>query len=580
MLWHAISPVSDTGRRSRSLVGSRRMNSDAKIIVLYVEGLPDEERLGLLGPLSDYARAAGIDSGPYKRAKRFLKREGYLHQWSYPFEGGRWATAQILANAPITPQEAKAVWARREHETVWSDEGPGEGPGEGSGEGPGGGSGNGSHRGPGRRSSWGLAGGWAPLESALPQVNPSDVGPPAGRLRGRRDGGYPPDGQLMARSSHLPTRVVENSNAERVGSASRFELGPLLADESDSGFWADPPEWLIEQDPVGVTAAPVARAEVPPPRTAPVIAAAPVDAPAAAYVRAPEAGRVREPWTEPVRVCGPTAAPAASAPAPEPVHEPVPAPVAASVLEPESVPVPERVPVAVPVAAPAAVAEDPGEARGKGWTPEMVLAEQVLLSLRKETKQLHLGQYEVRGLVDKAAEWLRRGVSAADMRYVLSSQLPKDGVRSAVGFVRHRLTEKMPPEPGHRRVVAGAVARGASRPQGVDRPGDVVFVPGRGWVSESGEDLDREVVPEVPLVVCEGPGDEHMLRAYGGRTKCEECQQAEAFALWAARRDANARARGEDGLTGDGTGGWRDRLAGLAPPGGAGARPPERPADE
>ncbi|MFF7360085.1 hypothetical protein [Streptomyces sp. NPDC008125] len=530
MLWHAISPVSDTDGRSKALVRSRRMNSDAKIILLYVEGLPADQLVGLMGPLWDYASAAGVEAGPYKKAKKYLQREGHLHQWPYQFGPGRWATAQILSNAPITPQEAKAVWASREQETVWSGEGPWDGPG--------GGTGIGSHRGPGRRSSWGHAREAVRWEGASPQVAPSEVSPAVGLRGGRQSGGYPPDGQLMARSSHLPTSVGAVSNTERVAFGDRFEWGPPLVDESDSGFWTESPEWLVEHDAARAWETSPDSVPAAVPASVAVLAPAPAPAPAPALVPAVVPGTAT-------------------------------APLMAVALGPESGPAPERVPVPVPVAVPVATdathaTDDAGEELGKGWTPQMVLAEEVLLSLGKESRQLRLGVYEARRLVDKAAEWLRRGMSAADMRYVLSSQLPKDGVRTAVGFLRHRLEEKMPPEPGRRRAVT-AVEPGASRPRGVDRIGDV----NRTGTERIGTDrtwsleLSGEVVARVPLVECEGPGDVHMFRAYQGHVKCEACRQEEAFQLWAAKRAADARARGEV-LTGDGRGGWRDRLAELA----------------
>ncbi|WP_327269227.1 hypothetical protein OG233_17935 [Streptomyces sp. NBC_01218] len=191
------------------------------------------------------------------------------------------------------------------------------------------------------------------------------------------------------------------------------------------------------------------------------------------------------------------------------------------------------------------------EARGKGWTKEMVAAERVLLSLGSVSRKLRMGEYEVRRLVDRGAEWLRRGMSASEMQYVLSASLP-DVVRSAPGFVANRLITKMPPEPGFRReATVGVVAPGASCPQGVDGVG---------------ERVDDPVPVVVRLVLCEGPGNDHMFRAYGGETKCGQCQRDEAYARWAASRAAAARARGEDGLTGDGKGGWRDHLAELATP--------------
>ncbi|MYW27777.1 hypothetical protein GT040_00435, partial [Streptomyces sp. SID2119] len=79
--------------------------------------------------------------------------------------------------------------------------------------------------------------------------------------------------------------------------------------------------------------------------------------------------------------------------------------------------------------------------------PEVALAERVLLSLRHEQRQLHLGVREARTLAGLAAEWLRRGVTAADLRRALCSGLPVEGVRTAVGFLAHRLREKLPAAP-------------------------------------------------------------------------------------------------------------------------------------
>ncbi|SCE49122.1 hypothetical protein GA0115234_1094313 [Streptomyces sp. DvalAA-43] len=68
----------------------------------------------------------------------------------------------------------------------------------------------------------------------------------------------------------------------------------------------------------------------------------------------------------------------------------------------------------------------------------------MLLSPRHAHPQVHLGVREARGLAEVAAEWIRRGVSAADLRRALTSELPRGGVRSAVGFLRHRLVQRLP----------------------------------------------------------------------------------------------------------------------------------------
>ncbi|RST12466.1 hypothetical protein E2C00_10595 [Streptomyces sp. WAC05374] len=117
--------------------------------------------------------------------------------------------------------------------------------------------------------------------------------------------------------------------------------------------------------------------------------------------------------------------------------------------------------------------------------PEVVRAERVLLSLRHTNRDLWLGVREARGLADAAAEWLRRGFSTADLHHALTTGLPPGGVRSVVGFLRHRLVEKLP---------VPLEPRPAAR----------------------------------PLVVCEGPGDDHVFRPVGDETHCGPCRQAAA----------------------------------------------------
>ncbi|MEE1755713.1 hypothetical protein [Streptomyces sp. SP18CS02] len=119
---------------------------------------------------------------------------------------------------------------------------------------------------------------------------------------------------------------------------------------------------------------------------------------------------------------------------------------------------------------------------------EVVEAERVLLSLRHTHRELMLGAREVRGLAEVAAEWLRRGLSTADLRHALTSGLPPGGVRSAAGFLRHRLVEKLP-------VPAG----GATRAPGA-------------------------------LVACEGPGPDHVFRPVGDETRCGPCRLGAAHA--------------------------------------------------
>ncbi|MGW2276579.1 hypothetical protein [Streptomyces sp. NPDC001770] len=460
------------------------MNSDAKIIILYMESLSGVQRPRASGPLWDFARDAGIEPGPYQRARKFLKREGYLHEWRYRRTGGRWATAQILSNAPSTRQRAEEYWERRGE---YADLDGGE-LAESSGH---------------------------YVDVASPQVAPDDHFPATGVPGSPSVGDSLPHVKTLGNSYPLPTRPVRESKTERKSFGRKFGKVSQFAEEEGEGFWAEPPEWLNDLE-----------SEMP-----------------------EREGKQGEPAGRGERGLG-----AASVPVPvRPASEPV-APV----------PVPVRVPVAsAPVHEPAQAAEPEPERKPQPkpveeWGAEEVAAERVLLSLGRVSGQLRLGVQEARQMVDLAAEWMRRGVSAAELKRALVTLLPEAGVHSPPGFVRKRLVIKMPAPLEYFAAGTGAVAVDASRPQGV-RPQDV---------RPQGVDEEPPYVPPLPLVTCEGPGDEHVFRAGSGEVLCGQCRSAEAWAAWAAHREAAARARGEDGLAGDGKGGWRDVLAGaVAPPG-------------
>ncbi|MFF3317438.1 hypothetical protein ACFYV5_18300 [Streptomyces sp. NPDC003035] len=109
---------------------------------------------------------------------------------------------------------------------------------------------------------------------------------------------------------------------------------------------------------------------------------------------------------------------------------------------------------------------------------------------------LWLGVREARGLAEAAAEWLRRGVSAADMRRALTSGLPREGIRSAVGFLRHRLASKLPAPPAPPTPHATSTAPAPAAPAG--------------------------------LVLCDGPGDDHVFRPVADETRCRPCRTHDA----------------------------------------------------
>ncbi|MGX1909563.1 hypothetical protein ACWIID_11940 [Streptomyces phaeochromogenes] len=140
---------------------------------------------------------------------------------------------------------------------------------------------------------------------------------------------------------------------------------------------------------------------------------------------------------------------------------------------------------------------EPGTAPAPAPAPELAEAEGVLLSLRHSHRDLLLGVGEARSLADAAAEWLRRGVSAPDLRRALTTGLPADGVRSAVGFLRHRLIQKLP----------------AARRQVTPTPPP-----------------ERAAPPaRRGLVTCPGPGTEHVFRPRNDETHCLRCRTTAAF---------------------------------------------------
>ncbi|MEU8507508.1 hypothetical protein AB0C40_22810 [Streptomyces brevispora] len=172
-------------------------------------------------------------------------------------------------------------------------------------------------------------------------------------------------------------------------------------------------------------------------------------------------------------------------------------------------------------------ASEPEAEVGPARDPQVAEAERVLLSLRHAHPQLHLGVREARSLAEAAADWLRRGVKAAELRLALVSELPSDGVRSAVGFLRYRLVQKLP-EP---------VCAEAAGP---------TLVPS----------------PARPPVPCEGSGREHMFRPKGDETVCPPCAQEAAWRAHSAKWPVYAPDRGEDFEAPEPLP-WRERVAAV-----------------
>ncbi|WP_406515744.1 hypothetical protein OH809_27210 [Streptomyces sp. NBC_00873] len=148
---------------------------------------------------------------------------------------------------------------------------------------------------------------------------------------------------------------------------------------------------------------------------------------------------------------------------------------------------------------------------------QLARAERVLLSLRHTRRELHLGMREARALAVEAVKWLERGLSESDLRQALLAERPEGGVRSAVGFLRYRLVQKLPADPSPLPQLPSAAA----------------------------------------LVACSSPGEEHVFRPLGDETECAPCRQSTAYATF-----YGTPAREPEHIP------WRERIAKIngAPP--------------
>ncbi|MFJ1590140.1 hypothetical protein ACIOD0_07815 [Kitasatospora albolonga] len=107
MLWHAIAPVRRYTKVSHDVMRHPRLDSDAKVLIAYVQGLP-EERNGLA--LSELAREVGIKGRKFQTAKDQLVMNGFVHERKVCGERGRWATLQVFSNVPLSEAEVVALW--------------------------------------------------------------------------------------------------------------------------------------------------------------------------------------------------------------------------------------------------------------------------------------------------------------------------------------------------------------------------------------------------------------------------------------------------------------------------------------
>ncbi|MFJ5936519.1 hypothetical protein [Streptomyces sp. NPDC093071] len=106
MFRHVIAPVRSYTKAANEVVRHRGLNSDAKLLLLYVQGLPESEADK---PLGEHADELGLRPREYQRAKKALTAGGFLYEWKVQRRDGRWSTHQVLSNVTLTREEASAV---------------------------------------------------------------------------------------------------------------------------------------------------------------------------------------------------------------------------------------------------------------------------------------------------------------------------------------------------------------------------------------------------------------------------------------------------------------------------------------
>lgn len=195
MLRHVIAPSSGWTKAPHTVVRDRRLNSDAKVLPLYVQGLPDS---ATNRPLGELAGKLEMKGRPYQLAKKQLVEHGYLHEWRAQGEGGRWATDQLFTNTPLTAAEARTVRAGLEPD-----------------------------------------GGRSPGVAAAAGPPPSTRQPTVGRPASRTAGGYEPEEDHSDKTTPRPPSEAERPEA-RLAEAEAGAGARLAEAEAEAEVAAEP----------------------------------------------------------------------------------------------------------------------------------------------------------------------------------------------------------------------------------------------------------------------------------------------------------------------------------------------------
>ncbi|MFB7940783.1 hypothetical protein [Streptomyces sp. NPDC056049] len=73
---------------SHSVVRNPRLTSDAKVLLVYLQGLP--ESAATTKPLGEHALDLGMKPRTYQKAKESLTTCGHLHEWRWQDGQGLW----------------------------------------------------------------------------------------------------------------------------------------------------------------------------------------------------------------------------------------------------------------------------------------------------------------------------------------------------------------------------------------------------------------------------------------------------------------------------------------------------------
>ncbi|GAB2797835.1 hypothetical protein [Streptomyces daliensis] len=102
---HVIAPTRFYSQLPNDIIRHPRLSANAVRLLAWQLSLPE----GSDEPLWKTAERAGIGKIAFQRAKSQLRAECYLYEWRCQGEGGRWTTVQLVANVPLSPEEAHAA---------------------------------------------------------------------------------------------------------------------------------------------------------------------------------------------------------------------------------------------------------------------------------------------------------------------------------------------------------------------------------------------------------------------------------------------------------------------------------------